>query len=377
MRIYTSRTMLNITSLITLSLTLVLSQLAMADNESIIKTSSASSQAVVVLYHHVAEDTPAVTSIHPEAFAEQMDYLQQNQFKVWPLPKIVGYLREHKPLPEKVIALTFDDNYESVYDTAFPLLKKYQYPFTIFVSTDALDGGYNMQASWEQLKEMTKHGATISNHTASHSHLLQRQRDENNQQWLQRVKVDIEKAQTRIEKKLGVSNNLFAYPYGETNQQLSKLVKEMGYIAFGQHSGPIGENSDFLDLPRFPFSGRYTDLKDFALKVNTRVMPIRRTEASDIPLENSQNKPELTIHLNKNHALNNSLQCFATGQGKINLEWKDKNTVVVTPNKTLPAGRSRYNCTAPFYHKGQNQTYYYWYTHPWHKLDKNNQWPPE
>ena len=118
--------------------------------------------AVILLYHHVANNTPSITSISPERFGEQLQYLADKQFQVWPLGKIIDHLQKRKAMPDKVVAITFDDSYQSVYDTAYPMLKKHQWPFTIFVSTDSIDGQYNSQTSWQQLRTMANNGATIA-----------------------------------------------------------------------------------------------------------------------------------------------------------------------------------------------------------------------
>lgn len=332
--------------------------------------------AVILLYHHVANNTPAITSISPEIFDQQLQYLADKQFQVWPLEKIIDHLQKSKAMPDKVVAITFDDSYQSVYETAYPTLKKHQWPFTIFVSTDSIDGQYNNQTSWQQLRIMANHGATIANHSASHRHLLHRnEKQESLKQWQQRIEKDIVKAQQRIEQEIGQSHKLFAYPYGEYNAELAKIVSNMGYTAFGQQSGAIGEHSDFLAIPRFPFSGSYTALEDFALKVMTLPLPVKKTKAVENPLPYNNDKPKLTLELHSDTLFKqslSSLQCFASYQGKINSELTSSNNLMISPDKNIPVGRSRYNCTSSITH--QQQQRFYWFSHPWIRLDKDNQW---
>jgi biofilm PGA synthesis lipoprotein PgaB len=55
-------------------------------------TAAADQHAVVLLYHHVSEDTPASTSISPGQFAKHLDYLDQEGFVVMSLPAMLDAL---------------------------------------------------------------------------------------------------------------------------------------------------------------------------------------------------------------------------------------------------------------------------------------------
>ena len=150
------------------------------------------SHAVVLLYHHVSDSTPAITSVTPKQFEQQLQFIEQNGFQVWPLPKIIKHLSNDLSLPDKTVAITFDDSYQSVFTEAFPRLQKRKWPFTIFVSTDAVDQQFKYHTSWDQLRTMAASGATIANHSTTHRHLLIRLKNESQLQWRQRIEQDIE-----------------------------------------------------------------------------------------------------------------------------------------------------------------------------------------
>ncbi len=325
--------------------------------------------AVILLYHHIANDTPAITSISPALFEQQLTFLEQNEFQVWPLPEVLTRIKSGKKLPDKVVVITFDDNYISVYEEAFPRLKKRGWPFTIFVSTNAVDQGFHLQASWEQIREMAEHGATIANHSSSHNHLLVKSADESDDQWRDRIRKDIEHAQKRIEEETTQSHKIFAYPYGEFNSALEELVAEMGYIGIGQHSGPISERSNWQSLPRFPFAGNYTDIKDFSLKVKTLPFHIFDVIAPENPLSHNNSKPSIEILFNPTQPNILQVQCFGSGQGALQVNKDETPKLIVTPKRDIPVGRSRYNCTSP---AGDQR--YYWFSKPWIRLDQNEEW---
>ena len=96
----------------------------------------ADDHAVILIYHHVADDTPASTSVTPERFAAHLDYLGDNDFNVMPLMDLLDAIRDEKPLPENSVAITFDDAYRSVYTIARPMLDARGWPYAVFVSTE-------------------------------------------------------------------------------------------------------------------------------------------------------------------------------------------------------------------------------------------------
>lgn len=306
--------------------------------------------AVIVQYHHVDAETPAATSISPDLFAQHMAYLADHDFEVWALPRLLKALKNGEPMPEKVVAITFDDGYESVYSEAVPVLRKYDFPFTVFVNTALVDDtGY---MGWDTLRELADEGHTIANHTVSHAHLVRRLEDESQEQWQVRIKREMSAAEAVLRTKLGHSPKLLAYPYGEYNRRAQALAKELGLIAFAQHSGAFTENVDWQAVPRFAFGGAYTAMAGFIDKVNSLPMPLKASRVSDeqgqqladplLPVAVS--RPVLTLRLNTPE-LAQQVSCFASGQGRIDVQVKG-DTVSTRPEQALPAGRSRINCTA-------------------------------
>lgn len=342
---------------------------------------SFSSQAAVVLqYHHVSESTPASTSITPALFKQHMEYLAEHNFKVVPLPDLVKQLKNGETLPDKTVAITFDDAYESVYREAYPLLKKRGWPFTIFINTDPHDQNKRLFASWAQVQEMAKQGVTIANHTTSHNHLLRLRNNESRAEWRKRVTAEVMDAEKRITEKTGQSHRLLAYPYGEYDNHVKALLKELDFVAFGQQSGPLFAAGDLLALPRFPFGGNFGDMQDFATKVNTRPFAVASVQfyetpelkkvLDDVVLPFGQ-KPVLVLTLQDNSILSR-VNCFASGQGAIKTEVRD-GQLIVQPNKPLQAGRTRYNCTASTGERGQ----FFWFSQQWLTTGKDGRWAHE
>ncbi|MCU7967801.1 MAG: polysaccharide deacetylase family protein [gamma proteobacterium symbiont of Bathyaustriella thionipta] len=343
---------------------------------------SAARYAIILQYHHVSHTTPKITSISPEQFKIHLEYLQQHNFTIWPLSKIVRYLKAGKTLPDKCVAITFDDAYRSIYSTAFPMLKEKNWPFTLFLNTDAV-GKSGLNLTWDEIREMNASVAEIGNHSHTHAHLIRYQKNESLQQWRARVIHEIHNAQQVLDQQLNSENGLpprlFAYPYGEYSIALYQIIKELGYAAVGQHSGPVTFTTPKELLPRFPMGGIYTSKTQFIEKLNTYPLPLENNEVIE-PVVNLNNtvSPLLKLSIKPeffNKEIKKQLQCYVSGQGKAVISWKD-NTAFVQAQKKLSVGRNRYNCTAPvtINENGQNRNGFYWYSQLWIKRHNNGHW---
>lgn len=316
------------------------------------------SQAVILQYHHVSTTTPASTSISPADFRAHMDYLAGHGFHVLPLEDIVDALRAGRPLPDKAAAITFDDGYRSVYDSAYPLLTDLGFPFTVFVNPALVGSNAELYANWEQLREMGAHSVTLANHTVDHPYLLTHEPGEDDAQWLQRVRREISAAEAVIEKETGQDRKLLAYPYGEYDPRIQQLVRELGYVGFGQHSGPISAGSDFSALPRFPFSGIYASLTTFETKVNSLAFDVVQL-SPDTPIT-ADPSPAAELQFKGSYRLD-ALACYdSNSRMQVNAEAGGKQVYRIATTIRHTARRFRYNCTAP----GPGGRYY-WYSIPW------------
>lgn len=339
--------------------------------------STQSAQALVVLqYHHVSDDTPAITSIRPKQFAQHMQYLADNNFTVVDI-KDLPKLLETQNLPDKAVVITFDDGYSSIYQNALPILKKHGFAFAVFISSEPHDQKLDGYLSWKQLSALQNHSGTLANHSYGHEHLI-RQNPDATPAYRKRVWRDnIEKNQKRIQQEAGSNHKLFAYPYGEYNPQLQSLLNQMGYLAFAQLSGPIGHNSNRTALPRFPFGGGYTDMEDFILKVNTKAFTDMRTQTYDENwqplasplLPKNVKKPILQLRFAQNPPKH--VQCFASRQGKTNTR-QEQETWVAQAKKPLEPGRRRYNCTAS---AGEGR--FYWHSEFFMQKENDGSWYSE
>jgi poly-beta-1,6-N-acetyl-D-glucosamine N-deacetylase len=337
-----------------------------------LSASAADDHAVVLVYHHVSETAPALTSVTPAVFDSHLDYLQENNFTVWPLARILAALREGKPLPENTVAITFDDAYQSIYTEAFPRLRKRNWPFTLFVSSEAVDRGYDNYLSWLQLRELADSGVELGNHSHSHAHLVRRLQDESDAQWRQRVIEDIDTAAQRLHQETGSRSRLFAYPYGEYSPALQDIVRSLGYQGIAQQSGAVGAVSDFLALPRFPMARGYADLQRFATSVHSRPLPVSTLKV-DAAASSYRPIASLQLTLDDGDYQARQMACYrATGTPLVTRTIAAQPlTLSIAVSGEQSAGRHKINCTAP---ARQGAGVYYWYSFQWLVKNADGSW---
>lgn len=302
-----------------------------------------------------------------------MDYLAENDFHVWSLPKLVETVREGGEVPERTVALTFDDAYASVYDEVFPRLQERGWPFTVFVATDSIDKGIDAYTSWDELREMEAAGVTVANHSVDHSHMVARG-DRDREEWLDAARANIVDAQQRLNEKLESPARLFAWPFGEYSPPLQRLLGELGYVGFGQQSGAIGPDSDFTALPRFPLATGFDSLDSFALKVRTRPLPVVDAEPASGVLGPEAERPTLTLTLGEGAYRPETVRCYiGGGPVETEIDQGPPTTLRVRPVRTLGTGRTKVNCTAP----ATNGDQWFWYSYVWMKPNPDGTWYSE
>jgi peptidoglycan/xylan/chitin deacetylase (PgdA/CDA1 family) len=321
----------------------------------------AADSAVVLMYHRFGEDRFPSTSIRVDQFEAQLNYLRDNEYTVVPLADVIAALTDEKALPPRAVAITIDDAYRSVYEVATPLFREYGYPFTVFVATDAVDDGLRAYMTWDQMREMADGGATFANHGASHESLIAKRNNESDADWLSRIRADVDKGWQRLSAELDPLPGVFAYPYGEFDTAAANLLRDAGYIAFGQQSGSVGMYSDTRALPRFPMAESFAGMDQFRTKVASLPMPVQDVMPWEPVVTTTQ--PRIEVTLIQGHGLTriSELACFVAGQGRVEVEWFEPGRrFAVGPEKPFGPGRRRVNCTAP-----GNEGRYYWFSHAW------------
>jgi peptidoglycan/xylan/chitin deacetylase (PgdA/CDA1 family) len=189
----------------------------------------------VVLLYHRFEDRAAELVTTPNDFRAQMKALKDNRISVISMQDLMAWRKGEKAIPSKSIVITLDDEWNSQYYVAWPILKEFGYPFTLFVYTQWIGTG-GKAMTWAQLEEMRDAGVDIEAHTVSHHDLRHAPRGQDYTSWLH---SEVYGCKETLESKLGVKIIAFAFPYGFHNEVVRKTAKEAGYemqfTVYGRH----------------------------------------------------------------------------------------------------------------------------------------------
>ncbi len=179
------------------------------------------------------------TEMTPEMFEAQMKELHDKKIPVIGLQDFLAWKRGEKSIPPRAAVITFDDGWKTQYEVAWPVMKKYNFPFTLFIYTEGVKGmkfGGGAAMSWEMLQEMRDAGVDIQAHSATHQDLrkaydkVQKKKlnPEEYQEWL---KGEIIGSKQLLEQKLGIRVNSFAVPFGYVNDEVRDFIMNAGFEA--------------------------------------------------------------------------------------------------------------------------------------------------
>jgi peptidoglycan/xylan/chitin deacetylase (PgdA/CDA1 family) len=209
----------------------------------------------ILLYHSISDHFTSqyqTWSVSPARFDEHMAYLREHGYQPMTISAIVERLKSNgKGLPERVVAVTFDDGLADFLSGAVPVLQKYHFPATLFVATgfvgetsrwlDDLGEQDRPMLTWEQLAALEN--VEIGSH--AHQHLQM------DIVPLSRARQEIIRSKELLEQHLHRSIKTFAFPHGYHTKQLLNIVQNAGYEAACAVDHMMANHSDnVFALPR-------------------------------------------------------------------------------------------------------------------------------
>ena len=161
--------------------------------------------------------------------AEHLEWLQQNGWEIISLERLVDFLEGRGAIPMKSALITVDDGYKSVYQRAWPVLRKKKVPWTFFVYTDFIGVG-GSACTWAQLREMAAQGVSVQNHSKSHS-FLNRRGQRTDEEYEAFLRAELLESRLEMERQLRRRVWAHAYPFGAWNRHVRETAVGYGYRA--------------------------------------------------------------------------------------------------------------------------------------------------
>lgn len=196
----------------------------------------------ILMYHSISNADPDNRLLVPvDQFSEQIKWLSESGFT----PMLMGDVLkafETGQVPEKPVAITFDDGYVDNYTDAYRILKENNMAGTFFIITDNTDksGDY---LNLEMLKEMLNDGMAIENHTSNHLELDSLSVDDK--------LLSIKTAKDFIKEKLGIESKYLCYPVGKYDEETIEVAKSIGIEAAVTTEGGFSNvNNGLFELKR-------------------------------------------------------------------------------------------------------------------------------
>jgi len=227
----------------------------------------------ILVYHRFAPTPQNLYTVSLQEFEGQMRYLKENGYQVIPLKTLVDfYLGKGAPPPPRAVVITIDDGHTSVYSYAFPLLKKYGYPVTLFIYPCCI-GRVSYALTWEQIRELADQGLEIGSHTRFHPNFKVERRRLKPQEYEELVEMEMTSSKKILEEKLRRSIRYLSYPFGVHDEVLEKRAFEAGYEAmFTIVRQGCDQNSNRGALPRFLIEPR-TSIRSFSFILSPQSPP--------------------------------------------------------------------------------------------------------
>ncbi|MFC2164584.1 polysaccharide deacetylase family protein [Acidobacteriota bacterium] len=178
----------------------------------------------VLSYHAIGEnvafDPKKLFTVPSELFSKEIEDLRQMKdcyLKEFSLYEFLASDFKHLN-----VSLIFDDGYKSVIKYVVPTLKRFEIPFTVFISTGFIEAGNSEFLSKEDILELSRlDRVKIGSHGVNHIPLA----DCTDSQ----LEYELKASKVFLEDLINHQVNTFSYPYGSASPKIKKGVHEAGY----------------------------------------------------------------------------------------------------------------------------------------------------
>jgi len=196
----------------------------------------------ILMYHHFGYENSTLY-VTPENFGRQMAYIKDKGYNVISLDELADGIKNNRKFKHRTVVITIDDGYRDNFTYAYPILRKYNFPATIFIIANFIDNKKDFM-NWDEINAVSKDNISFGGHTKNHAYLPSIKE--------KAVLLDeIEGCKKFIKDKIGSPVDYFCYPTGGFTEEVKNLVKKAGYKgACTTNRGFVELNKDVYELKR-------------------------------------------------------------------------------------------------------------------------------
>lgn len=166
-------------------------------------------RARILCYHSIGTPRWGVNDVPPRLFARQLERAMKAGYQFVPAADLAA---ADATVPDRRVALTFDDGLRSLLTNAAPVLADLGVPWTAFVVTDWADGhhglGEDLLLTWAEIEKLASAGAVVASHSVTHPDFSTLERG--------RAVDELERSRSTIRERLGIDTTEFAIPFGQS-----------------------------------------------------------------------------------------------------------------------------------------------------------------
>ena len=200
----------------------------------------------VLRYKKFSQDQTDPSTVTRRAFEDQLVFLKQQGYHVITLDQLLNFLEFKDQIPKKSVAITIDDNWNSFFEIAYPLLKSHQVPATLFVQMDLV--GKKGALTWPDIRYLSREGIDIQCRSRTGQDLKSLQIKKIFNRYVAALDRELSRSQADIKRELGRKGRFLAYPDGSINALLMAFAQQHGFQAGFMSAGP--SNPFYVDKYR-------------------------------------------------------------------------------------------------------------------------------
>ncbi|RPJ32207.1 MAG: hypothetical protein EHM17_13820 [Verrucomicrobiaceae bacterium] len=238
-------------------------------------------------YHDFSETEPETAMrIRTSKFRMQMEAIRQLGITVISLDDFMAWKNGEREIPAKSALITLDDGWKSVYTDAFPILREFGYPFTLYLYKNYVDGGKKALTSG-MIREMIAAGATIGSHSVSHPYpaTVKSHLKKGPEAYDAFLRKEMGESKRFLESRFNVKITTYAYPGGFHTDEMLALGNEFGYShMFTVIPGKVTRATPNETVPRYMILGNYDKIFEFATTFRESGSPASQPEGAIVGL---------------------------------------------------------------------------------------------